>query len=155
MQDWLKKTRELQIEAYGKDPSELEGADLQFYTIWNAWAAVKELSEATDETRWKPWAVLDPDEPIIDKGPFLKEIIDVQHFIANLLVAAKVTDEEYDQAYLDKMQVNRDRQARAGGYQSRKGVDKCLNCARSFDDVGEGKTSGLCNLCDPMTNGHR
>jgi hypothetical protein len=155
MQDWLAHTRKLQIEAYGKDPANLEGKDLQFFVIWNSLAAIKELSEATDETRWKPWAVFDEDEPVIDHDPFLKEIVDVQHFIANLLVAAGVTDEEYEAAYHAKMQVNRDRQAKEGGYQSRKGVDKCLNCSRSFDDVREGKTSGLCSLCDPMTNGHR
>jgi hypothetical protein len=156
--DWLKKTRELQIEAYGKDPAELEGADLQFFVIWNALAAVKELSEATDEVRWKPWATLVEGEPVIDKGPFLKEIVDVNHFIANLLVAAGVTDDEYDSAYLEKMETNRERQRRAGGYQSRKGVDKCLTCARSFDDVGRytdisGAETGFCMKCGQATLG--
>jgi hypothetical protein len=49
------------------------------------------------------------------------------------------------------MEVNRERQRRAGGYQSRKGVDKCESCNRSFDDVGQyvDKTSTPTGLCSP------
>jgi len=147
MRDWLKLTRDLQIQAYGKDPHALEGFDLQFYVIWNSLAAIKELSEATDETRWKPWANLVDGEPIIDKDPFLKEIVDVNHFLANLLVAAGVSDDEYDAAYHAKMAVNRARQLQAGGYESRKGVDKCPRCSRSYDDVGKADGEDVCNKC--------
>jgi hypothetical protein len=118
--------------------------------IWNSLAAIKEISEATDETRWKPWAVLEEDEEVIDKDAFLKEIVDVEHFLANLLVAAGVTDEEHDAAYLAKMQVNRERMAQAGGYQSRKGIDKCELCGRSFDDVGESHETGVCTKCSKV-----
>lgn len=156
MDDWLRKTRELQILSYGQDPAELMGKDLQFYVIWNSLAAVKEISEATDETRWKPWAVLEEGEEVIDKDAFLKEIVDVNHFLANLLVAAGVSDEEYWAAYEAKMQVNRERMARDGGYQSRRGVDKCVNCLRSFDDVSESKViDQYCVKCETEAMGKR
>lgn len=151
MDAWLEKTRELQILSYGQDPAALTGKELQFYVIWNSLAAVKEISEATDETRWKPWAVLADGEEIIDKDAFLKEIVDVQHFLGNLLVAAGVSDAEYDAAYEAKMEVNRRRMAQKGGYQSRKGVDKCEKCGRSFDDVGPAVTDafhGQCLKCE-------
>lgn len=161
MKDWLEKTRELQIQAYGRDPATLEGEELRYYIIWNSLAAMKELSEATDEVRWKPWATLEPGEPIVtDKAAFIKEIVDINHFLGNLLVAAGCTDDEYDNAYEAKMEVNRERQRRAGGYQSRKGVDKCESCGRSFDDVGEyidssSRGTGLCTPCGTATYGAR
>lgn len=45
--------------------------------------------------------------------------MDVNHFIANMLVAVGVTDEEWEAAYRAKQQVNRDRQA-SKAYTARK-----------------------------------
>lgn len=157
MDDWLKKTRELQIEAYGRDPQALDGDDLAEYITWNHSAAVVELSEMLEEVRWKPWSVRKPEDPVIpDKAAFIKEAVDVGHFIANMLVAGGVSDSEYWDAYLAKMQVNRERQLREGGYQSRRGVDKCVNCLRSFDDVGESKLiDQYCVKCETEAMGKR
>lgn len=148
MDDWLKETLNLQIEAYGEDPSALEGRELATFLAWNHTAAVIELSELLEETRWKPWAVLNDGDPVIpDKSAFIKEAVDVGHFIANMLVAGGVTDDEYWNAYRAKMQVNRERQLRKGGYASRTGVDKCVSCKRSFDDVGEAISADLIGYC--------
>lgn len=153
MDDWLEQTRKLQVEAYGKDPASLEGDELADYIRWNHTAAVVELSEMLEEVRWKPWSVRADDEPVIpNKQAYIKEAVDVGHFIANMLVAGGVSTDEYWEAYRAKMQVNRERQLRDGGYQSRKGVDKCANCGRSFDDVGQfSDTSELCSICERVT----
>ena len=153
MDDWLRKTRELQTEAYGTDPHSLTGREQASYITWNHTATVLELSEMLEETRWKPWATLNEGDPVIpDKAAYIKECVDALHFIANMLVAGQVTDEELWDSYRAKMEVNRERQRRAGGYQSRKGVDKCGVCGRSFDDVGQyydksGVATETCTKC--------
>lgn len=151
MDDWLSETRYLQTQAYGRDPYTLEGEAQRDYIRWNHTAAVVELSEMLEETRWKPWAVLAEGEPVIpDRKAYIKEAVDTLHFVANMLVAGQVTDEEFWEAYREKMEVNRQRQLRVGGYQSRRGVDKCELCGRSFDDVGESHETGVCTKCSKV-----
>lgn len=135
---WLEETRKLQLEAYGNDLHALEGFDLRYYLTWNHSAAVIELGEMLEETRWKPWdnTDLERDPVIPDVDPFTKEAVDALHFVANLLVAGRVDADRLNRAYRAKMQVNRERQLREGGYDSKRGVDKCASCGRSFDDVG-------------------
>lgn len=41
----------------------------------------------------------------------LEELVDVGHFLANMLVAIGVTDEEWEAAYRQKQDENRRRQA--------------------------------------------
>ncbi len=145
---WLEETHRLQLEAYGTDLHALEGQDLRDYLVWNHTAAVIELGECLEETKWKPWANWSPGDPVIpDKAAYLKEAVDALHFAANMLVAGRVTTEELNASYAAKMQVNRERQARTGGYASEKGVDKCPLCRRSFDDVGRAEGSLVCVKC--------
>jgi hypothetical protein len=154
---WLEATLKLQHEAYDNHPEKLEDEELRQWLIWNHTAAVIELGEMLEETRWKPWSNWKPGEPIIpDKAAFLKEAVDALHFLANSLVAGKITGAELNNAYLHKMAVNRERQLQKGGYDSKRGVDKCMRCRRSFDDVpksehfwmdGEGVTGPLCATC--------
>ena len=156
---WLEETKKLQLEAYGAEPHKLEGEALRYYLTWNHTAAVLELGEMIEETRWKPWSNWQSGDVVIpDKGPYIKEAVDALHFVANLLVAGRVTTEELNAGYRAKMQVNRDRQAKEGGYVSQKGVDKCPACARSYEDAGksdvfsrregEGGVDGfLCRIC--------
>lgn len=40
----------------------------------------------------------------------LDELVDVLHFVANMLVAIGVTDDEFEAAYQQKQAVNRQRQ---------------------------------------------
>jgi hypothetical protein len=149
MDDWLEKTYTLQLEAYGNDLHALSKEELREYLRWNHTAAVVELSEMIEETRWKTWVEFDPetDDVIINKRSFIKEAVDAGHFIANMLVAGGVTDKEYWDAYLEKMETNRERQRRKNGYQSRRGVDKCTSCGRSFDDVGRAVTDAFPDQC--------
>ena len=150
---WLDETRKLQLEAYGNDLDSIEGQDLRTYLTWNHSAAVIELGELLEEVRWKPWAVWEEGDPVIpDRRAFVSEAVDVLHFVANMLCAGGVTDDELDAAYRKKMQTNRDRQLRKGGYQSKRGVDKCVHCGRSFDDVGAFNET-TCYPCMEAGNG--
>jgi hypothetical protein len=149
--DWLSTTRKIQTEIYGRDPASLEGLELQQFLHWNHSAAVVELSEAIEETRWKPWAILEKDEPVIpNKAIFASECVDALMFIANMLVAAGVSDEEFQVIYRAKWEKNISRQQQAGGYISKKGIDKCTSCGRALDDVGESVDApGHCVVCWP------
>lgn len=111
---WLDETRELQISAYGTDPAALEGDELADFIIWNHTAAVVELSEFLAETKWKPWVKT---RGIVNRSEAIDELVDVAHFIANLAVAMGCDDDEWERRYVDKMIINRARQA--NGYEGR------------------------------------
>jgi hypothetical protein len=126
--EWLKSTKELQTEVYNYDldwwvdglgigaPSVVK--ELSAYIDWNMTAAVQEMAEARIEFSWKPWAV---DQPFVNKERLLNEIVDVNHFLGNVLTAMGVTDEEYAAAYQAKQQKNRERAA-SGSYSAIKGT---------------------------------
>jgi hypothetical protein len=126
--EWLKSTKELQTEVYNYDldwwvdglgigaPSVVK--ELSAYIDWNMTAAVQEMAEARIEFSWKPWAV---DQPFDNKERLLNEIVDVNHFLGNVLTAMGVTDEEYAAAYQAKQQKNRERAA-SGSYSAIKGT---------------------------------
>jgi dimeric dUTPase (all-alpha-NTP-PPase superfamily) len=136
---WLEEMRKLQEGSFGFD-FEAMAADKAAHADYlrtMALAAMAELSEMLEEVRWKPWA--SGDGPVVpDRRAVVKEAVDALHFIGNFLVAVGASTGEVNREYLGKMQVNRERQAREGGYQSRAGEDKCPRCRRSFDDVGKG-----------------
>lgn len=124
---WLESTRQLQTGTYGYDldwmteglrlniPSVVK--ELADYIEWNSFAATQEIAEMNVEFSWKPWAV---DEPFVNKDRILNEIIDVNHFLGNILTALGITDEEYAAAYQAKQQKNRARAA-SGSYSAIKG----------------------------------
>lgn len=125
--DWLERTRELQIRYYGNDPMALEGDAKIDYIKWNYIAAVKELGEMLDEIGWKPWAT---SRHVYDNAA-AGEIVDVMHFLANMLLAFGWTDEDLGYYYAKKMQKNRERMA-TGLYDGVTG--KCPVCHRALDD---------------------
>lgn len=126
--NWLASTRTLQEEYFGRkfpvrDPNEL--AD---YVTENYAAAVVELGEFMQEVGWKPWAT---PRGWTNRDAALGELVDVGHFLANLLCALDVSDAEWEHAYRAKQEVNR-RRARSGDYDGVSG--KCWSCRRSYDD---------------------
>lgn len=127
MEDWLKRTREMQTTSFGADPSTLEGDALADFVIWNHTALIDELSEFLGEIRWKPWAKGDRGQ--VNRSAAIGELIDVGHFLANLAVAMGCTDEEWNERYQEKMRINRQRQL--DGYDAR---NKCATCGRALDD---------------------
>jgi hypothetical protein len=124
--DWLAETKELQEEFYGKKFADFDHDELVQWVRINILAAEDELHEALGEISWKPWA----SAQYFNREAFIGEMVDVGHFFANLLVGAGVTDEEFNEAYLEKMERNRQRQR--DGYT---GTDKCVGCKRAVDDI--------------------
>jgi dUTPase len=134
---WLSVQRELQIEGYGRDPIRLGLYDKIDFLIWNMWACEDELHEAMREVGWKPWAT----SRHFNREAFVEEIVDVLHFVGNMLLTAGVLGVEdlaievWDK-YQKKAAINLERQR--VGYD---GVsDKCPQCGRNlvefemFDD---------------------
>lgn len=126
--EWLMSTRVLQRQSFGTDPAALAGKELAEYIRWNELAAVDELMEALHEVDWKPWTVTD--DGFRNRDAFVGELVDVLHFVANMLAAAKCTDEELSKRYEAKQQKNRERMAS----KSYDGKNKCPACQRAYDD---------------------
>lgn len=85
--------------------------------MWNVFAAQQELAELAVEFSWKPWAV---DEPFVNRERIIDEAVDVLHFVGNILVAVNATDEELNEAYEKKVQLNIARKT-SGTYSAQKG----------------------------------
>lgn len=106
---WLAHTRALQEGAYGVSPHELRGDELLEYVRWNTLAAHVELDEFLQTTDWKPWKQPQV-RTRVDRNASVNELVDALHFIANLLVALKVDDDELERRYAEKVLVNERRQ---------------------------------------------
>lgn len=143
---WLAQTRQLQTDTYGMNYAALDDdiSALAAYVDWNLKSAILELAEAYNEISWKPWA---QDKPFVNRESLVKELVDVLHFTGNVICALGVSDEELNQVYLAKMDVNRARQLR--GYFIAADGEKCTGCSRALDDV-EPSTMypGLCVVCE-------
>lgn len=124
---WLTQTAELQRSAYGSDPGEnyknsddsLGRPDKNFpewieYVRNQTLAAFVELAEFMQGMKWKPWGKEKRFPTLAERAHLIEEQVDVLHFVANALVALKVTDVELTAAYEKKMEVNRQRMARGG-----------------------------------------
>lgn len=125
---WLKSTRELQEDHYGVNFREMDGEVRADYVTWNATALTAELGEFLNEVGWKPWA---KGRGWVNREEAVGELVDVAHFLGNLLCALGVSDEEWEKRYQDKQQVNRDRME-SGTYDGRS--TKC-GCGRALDDL--------------------
>lgn len=136
--EWLLSTRVLQRQSFGRDPAMLEGAELAEYVRWNTLAAHAELTEALEEVDWKPWTVTE--DGFRNRDAFVVELVDVMHFVANMLVAAKCSDAELTRIYEAKQQKNRDRMA-SKAYDGR---NKCPGCGRAYDDTATVCTPKYC-----------
>lgn len=123
---WVARTKEMQEGFFGQKFEDFTQEDLEQWVRTNVLAAEDELHEALGEISWKPWA----SAKYFNREAYLGEIVDVLHFVGNLLAGAGITDEELNAAYLEKMQRNRQRQTK--GYT---GVDKCAGCKRAVDDI--------------------
>lgn len=125
---WIDSTYTLQRKVYGHVlPMRHNSAELADYAQVNLFAAIDEIMEMAGEIGWKPWA---SPRGWIRPQHVMKEAVDVLHFIANVLCAAGISDEEFWEAYRAKQATNTSRQEL--GYD---GVsDKCPGCRRSYDD---------------------
>ena len=126
---WLESTRELQTKFFGVEYEKLTGLDMATYLMGQALSAHCEITEFLDEVNWKPWA-LDQRGEVPDRTAAIGELVDLGHFLANLLCALGVTDEEWEQLYTAKQQRNRARQE-SGSYTRQQ--YKCPDCNRELD----------------------
>lgn len=88
-----------------------------------------ELGEFMQEVGWKTWST---PRGWVNRRAAVGELVDAAHFLANILCALDVTDNEWEESYRLKQEVNRQRQR--DGYDS--SVTKCPSCRRSYDDEG-------------------
>lgn len=116
---WLGSTEVLQRESFGFDWEKIgrTPANVAASLKDNTFAAHVELSEASVEYSWKHWAV---DESFVNRDRVLAELVDVGHFVANMLIALGVDDVEWETAYRAKQDKNRRRMA-TGTYSAKKG----------------------------------
>lgn len=125
---WIDSTYTLQRTVYGHTlPYAPNTNVLADYVQMNALAAVDEIMEMLGEVGWKPWAT--PRGWIRPKH-VMKEAVDALHFIANVLCAAGISDDEFWEAYRAKQVTNTQRQEL--GYDGVSG--KCPGCKRAYDD---------------------
>jgi dimeric dUTPase (all-alpha-NTP-PPase superfamily) len=59
------------------------------------------------EFHWKHWSHA---KPFFNRARVLEEVVDVMHFLANMLVAIGVSDDELEATYQAKQETNRQRQ---------------------------------------------
>lgn len=117
---WLRLTKQVQTDIYGYDFDALQ-VDVKGqaeYIWWNVFAAQQELAELSVEFSWKPWAV---DKPFVNRQRIMDEAVDVLHFMGNMLTAIGVTDDELNEAYRRKVQLNIQRK-QSGSYSAKKGT---------------------------------
>mgnify|MGYP006053891801 CR=1 FL=1 len=126
----------LQKMHMGGDPRDLEGDQLADFLRWNAFALTDEIHEAMAEVGWKPWAT----SRHVNRGAFMKEMVDAWHFFMNMLLAANPGRSpedimtEFFERYSEKNAVNAQRQVE--GYD---GVStKCSHCHREISEVKSG-----------------
>lgn len=101
-------------------------------------ALIFEIGEASNEIGWKPWATTRH----INHKAYRAELVDAFHFLLNLMLLDDMTADELYDGYIEKQQINRDRQA--NGYT---GTAKCPACAGAYDDPAV--------LCRPAEPGWR
>lgn len=116
---WLDSTVALQRDYFGFDWEAIGRTTRNVAASLkdNSFAIAVELAEASVEYSWKHWAT---DEPFVNRERVIEELVDVGHFLANMLVALDVTDAEWEEHYQRKQEKNR-RRMRSGTYSARKG----------------------------------
>lgn len=126
---WLESTRRLQEDYFGRDFSNQDPDEVADAIVMNHTALIVELSEFMQEVGWKDWAT---PRGWINRYAAVGELVDAAHFLANLLVRLGVDDDEWEQRYREKQEINRRRQRE--GYDGRS--NKCPDCGRAYDDPG-------------------
>lgn len=110
----------------GVDPATFEPQKRSDYIRTQVLALVAELMESLDEVAWKPWSA---NKTKFNREAFIRELVDAQHFLVNLGIAADVTDEEFWEAFVAKNDVNWQRHFEHKYDNS----NKCP-CGRALDD---------------------
>lgn len=129
----LKLQHQLQTSAYGHKIDDFSQFQRVEFIKTMVLAATDELHEALNETSWKPWSSTLGE---VNEDAYFGELIDVLHFIMNLLLVAfpGTSPEELaaliESRYVAKRELNVKRQEE--GYDGKS--SKCPNCKRALDD---------------------
>lgn len=116
----------LQVESFGNNFPKMTEEERVLFAKDQILGLLDEAHEALAEIGWKPWAT----SRYMNRDAFVSELVDVWHFLMNLLLAAEVTPEEFINLYMEKNDKNARRQK--DGYD---GVStKCPGCKRAYDD---------------------
>lgn len=117
-------------------PAHLDPVAKMDYVRTQALGLITEVNEALNETGWKPWATSNH----INRDAYVSELVDVWHFLMNMMIAVEMTPDELFQGYVTKQAINRKRQQ-----DKYDGVStKCPGCRRAYDDKAV--------TCTPRTN---
>lgn len=144
------RQRRLQEDSYGFNFDTMTEEERVLFAKDQILALLDEGHEALAEIGWKPWAT----SRHMNRDAFVAELVDVWHFLMNLLLSARVTPHEFFSLYVAKNEKNAKRQRE--GYD---GVSsKCPACKRAYDDDAvyctpaghEGDPSAWCE----KKNGH-
>lgn len=137
--DWMEKTEALQRDSFQVIPYTLTGKARAEFIRWNVLAAIDELTEALNETKWKPWAMRQG--RIDDRQKVIDELVDVLHFVGNLFLTVGATGEEITASYEAKQSINAQRQSVDGGFNS---DHKCRFCGKGLEARYTGDTCTEC-----------
>ena len=130
LQRMLQLQEQLQVDTYGFNFQRMLPNNRVQYIKDMQQAAIMELGEALNEVDWKTWVPTSR----INRDAYVGELVDVLHFIMNMLLALGDTPEDLAQEiftrYCLKNHINERRQRE--GYD---GVStKCGHCGRALDD---------------------
>lgn len=127
LQQMLDMQRELQRRINGYDIEEQSTETRIANIMLNTFCVGNELHEMMDEMGWKPWAT----SRHLNHEMAKKELVDVWHFLMNIMLHLGMDGDELYRLYRAKNVVNHARQD--NGYD---GVtNKCPNCHRDLDEV--------------------
>lgn len=130
---WLESTKQLQSEHFGVDYDKFEssGDALIAYLMTQFVALQAELAEFLQELNWKPWSK--EHHGVRSRDSAVGELVDLEHFLANIYCALGVTDREHEARYREKQARNARRQSN-GNYTIE--AYKCPHCDRELDKPG-------------------
>jgi hypothetical protein len=134
LRDLYNLQKDIQENVYGYDFEKLRNEplpEMRKFFDWNYHAIQDELRETFNALGgikdgigngvWKPWKkayhekapqMTFNDLTADDKKELQMELIDIQHFLFNLMIASGLTAEEFMNMYFSKNKENRDRQKR-------------------------------------------
>lgn len=114
-EEMLAHQHELQTNHFGGDPATFTGEQRTRFVTAMAMSICAETAEALQEIAWKPWTT---DQEWINRDAYLEELVDIFHFLMNLMLVADISAAEFAEVYARKAAINRARME-SGSYDGR------------------------------------
>jgi hypothetical protein len=114
---WLPALEQDSTDIYGLTPREMSTDELRRHLTKMGLALMVECGELIEETQWKDWKKPDSKFPVRNsRQTIAREAVDVLHFLAHILNACGVTEDDLNWEMMDKRSVNQERQQRGYSY---------------------------------------